>query len=301
MDIDPQVFLCLLAVRQFGGRSVPAKQDLFTKGLKAPLKTAVDSGWLRSVRAAVQTTDKNGKAKSTKVDMLELTPEGEETLRRAAQPDTLAAVAASQVAFLRERLEADCQGLRAEVLAALADKGKGKKPDAGKEMTALAKTVADLGKRLEKIEAALQGGGSEPILLRIDEAFARLQSRLQQALPAGTATPARPAEHARAPQPTAPTSATGTIVREALRRAYDDLCQLIDFEDRLVPLPRLYHQAHHLMPGLTVAAFQHELQSLWDGRALELQVANDVRDLPEQDKALRRGDNLYYYVLWHQR
>src|SRR5262249_55193052 len=47
VDIDPHVLLCLLAVRQLGGQSVPAKQDVFTKGLKAPLKTAQEKGWLR--------------------------------------------------------------------------------------------------------------------------------------------------------------------------------------------------------------------------------------------------------------
>jgi hypothetical protein len=53
LEVDPQVLLCLLAVRQLGGKSVPAKQDLFTKELKAPLKTAQENGWLRADKATV--------------------------------------------------------------------------------------------------------------------------------------------------------------------------------------------------------------------------------------------------------
>jgi hypothetical protein len=294
--------MCLLAVRQLGGRGVPAKQDLFSKGLKTAVKTALEKGWLRADKAAVQTAGKGGKVKSSKVDVLDLTSEGEEVVLRLARPETLAAVTAAQAAGLRERLEADRQQLRADVLAAVSDKGKAKgKADPAKEMAALAKplatlekTVGDLAKRLEKIEAMVQSGGTEPILQKIDQAFAGLVAKLGPLPSAGTGSGA-----VAAPPP--PTTPTAQPLGDVLRRAYEDLCQLIEFEDRLVPLPRLYHQARHRLPDLNVQAFHDKVQALWDEGVLELQVANDVRDLREQEKGIRRGDNLYYYILWHQR
>jgi len=73
---------------------------------------------------------------------------------------------------------------------------------------------------------------------------------------------------------------------------------LIDFQDRLVPLYRLFHQARHMGGEFTVAEFHAELQSLWDKRELELQSLNEVRSAVEPDKAIRRGELLYYFVLW---
>jgi hypothetical protein len=363
----------LLAVQQLGGQDVPAKQDVFTKGLKTPLKTAQEKGWLRLKKITVQKTDKNNKPKPSKVDALDLTPEGEEILRQAARPDVLAATMAAQAATLRQRLDQDRENLRAEVLAALSDmakgkskpdaaskehaalaktveklaqqlgktetpppagdasavlekieaaftamhrrleqdqeklrsdlfaaiaeksKGKGKADAAAKEHAALSRTVGQLAERLEKIEAAMQGSSAQPVLDRIDQAFATLRSQLERAVPSGASSESRPP----APSPAAGTAPSPSL-RTVLRQAYDNLCQLIDFQDRLVPLPRLYHQARQALPGLSVEAFHAELQSLWDQRVLELQILNEVRTAAEPDKAIRRGDNLYYFVLWHQ-
>jgi hypothetical protein len=296
VDIDPQVLLCLLAVRQFGGQSVPAKQDVFSKGLKAPLKTAQEKGWLRANKITVQTAGKDNKPKSSKVDVLDLTPEGEEVLRQAARPEVLAATTAAQAATLRQQLEQDREKLRAEVLAALAEKGKGKPDAAAKGHAALSGIVGKLAEQLEKIEAALQAGSAQPILQKIDEAFATLRARLERAVPSGASAEPRPPAQAAPLVSSAPTPS----LRGVLRQAYDDLCQLIEFQDRLVPLPRLYHQARQALAGLSVEAFHSELQSLWDQRVLELQILNEVRTAAEPDKAIRRGDNLYYFVLWHE-
>jgi hypothetical protein len=293
LEVDPLVLLCLLAVRQLGGKSVPAKQDLFAKGLKGPLQTALEKGWLEAKKAALQLP---GKAKPSKVDVLDLTDEGDRVVRQAAQPEVLQASATGQLAGLRRQLEEDRQQLKDEILA-LFSSPKGGKPKTGavaKEASGLAKAVAELGKRLEKVEAALQAGGNQEVLQKIDEAFAGLLDRLGQRVPHGQAAPVSPASPAAG---TAPTPA----LRVVLRRAYDSLCQLIDFEDRLVPLDRLFHQARHEFPGLTVDAFHRELQALWDERELELQVANDPRAVKEPDKVIRRGDNLYYYALWHRK
>jgi hypothetical protein len=52
------------------------------------------------------------------------------------------------------------------------------------------------------------------------------------------------------------------------------------------------------LPHLSVEALHRELQTLWDRRELELKVLNEVRLATEPDKAITRGENLYYYVYW---
>jgi hypothetical protein len=288
VDIDPQVLLCLVAVQQLGGgQPVPTKQDLFTKGLKTPLQVAQEKGWLRSDKADVSTVGKTGKAKVTKQDVLLLTEEGQRILHQAGSPETLAAVAAGEMQALRAKLEADRQTLRQEVITALGQKTKAKADPAAKEMTALSKIVADLAKRLEKIEANLNTTGPDPLLQRIDQAFARLEEQLGKT---SLVTP-------KSPGPNPATQQTPSL-RQTLKAANDDLRLLVDFEDGLVPLPRLYHQAKTAVPGLTVETFHQELEKLWNERQLELQVLNEVRTASEPDKALRRGDDLYYYVIW---
>ncbi len=289
MEVDPHVLLCLLAVRLLGGKSIRAKQDLFSKGLKGALKVALEKGWLQANKVPLQLP---GKTRPSKVDVLDLTADGEVVLRQAAQPEALAASATGQIAELRRQLEDDRQELKAEILARLSAKkgGKGKADAVEKEAAALSKTVGELARRLEKVEAALQARGPDPLLQKIDEAFLNLLNRLQQIVPQGAA-------RMEASSPTGITS--GGVLRTGLRRAYDALCQLIEFEDRLVPIPRLYHQARYELPGLSVAAFHAELLALWDRRELELQVANDPQAIKEPDKVIRRGDNNYYYVIWH--
>jgi hypothetical protein len=279
-----------LAVRQLGGgQAVPAKQDLFTKGLKKPLQTAVEKGWIRSDKADVATVGKTGKTKTARQDVLVLTPEGEQAMRQACSPEVLAAAQAGQLQAFKAGLEADRHRLRQDIVEALAKKGKSPANPAVKEMTALSKMVSDLARRLEKIESHLNDNGADPVLQHFDQAFARLEARLGQ-----TASSLPPASN-----PAGTQTAGSVSVRKALKQAYDQLCLLIEFEDRLVPLPRLFHQARTTQPGLTVQAFHRELEDLWSQRQLELQVLNEVRTASEPDKAIRRGDDLFYYVLWH--
>lgn len=291
LEVDPHVLLCLLAVRQFGGKSIPAKQDLFSKGLKAPLKIALEKGWLQANKIPLQLP---GKTKLSKVDVLDLTADGEVILRHAAHPEVLAAAATGQIAELHRQLEDDRQQLKAEIRSLLSAKkgGKGKADAVEKEAAALSKTVGELAKRLGIVEAALQSRSPDPVLQKIDDAFMNLLNRLQQMIPQGTAA----RMEASSPQAS---FAPGGVLRTGLRQAYDALCQLIEFEDRLVPIPRLYHQARNAFPDLSVAAFHAELQTLWDRRELELQVVNDPQAIKEPDKAIQRGDNKYYYVIWH--
>lgn len=279
MELDPQTVVCLLAVQQLGGgQPVPVKLEVF-KGLKKPLQSALDNGWIEQRKDTVVTVARTGKAKNAKVDVLTLTAAGKETLEKAASPEALAAAQLANVQAMKAQLDADRQSLRQEVLAAFTGKNKSK-TDPAKEIAGLARVVQDLAKRLEKLEAQ---NDAEPTLQRIDEAFARLAAKLQGAAP--TAPGERPAQ---------PAPSLGKV----LKTAYDELSLLLEFEEGLIPLPRLYHQARAMLPALTVGAFHDELQNLWQQRTIELHELNEARTASEPDKALRHGDHFLYYVHW---
>src|SRR5262249_42797839 len=86
----------------------------------------------------------------------------------------------------------------------------------------------------------------------------------------------------------------------ALREAYDNLCLLVEYKgDRLVDLPRLYHETKKQVPALTVKDYHDELARLWRERAVELHVLNEVRRASEPQLGIRQGDSLYYYLYWN--
>jgi hypothetical protein len=207
-----------------------------------------------------------------------------------------AAAQSAQTDALRRQLEADRQALRAEVLTAISSKSTSNTDRPAKEMTALSTKVADLAKRLEAIESLQKSSDASSILSRIDQAFARLGERLTTLAAHPPKSPAPPSAPA-----TVSHSTPDSSLRTVLKSAYDDLRSLAAYEDGLVPLPKLYYQAKDSMPTLTIDAFHKELQRLWDDRTLELQILNEVRTASDTDKAIRRGDNLYYFVLWHNR
>jgi hypothetical protein len=283
VEADPQVLLVLIAVRLSGKRPAPVAAEPF-KMLKKPLQLAKDQGFV--VESEVATTDKKGKPAKKLVAAIDLTPKGEALLQSSAGPDVQAAIAAQEKAALRQALEADRAALRQEVVAALFAKSKGK-TDPAKAIADLSKTVGQLAEKLGKLEATMQSGSDDALLARIDQAFAALQLKVA----ATTASPV-PSSHVAAPP--APQETLDAV----LRRAYRTLRQFAEFNDGLVPIPRLYHEARRTLPHLSVEALHRELQSLWDRRELELKVLNEVRTASEPDKAITRGENLYYYVFW---
>ena len=156
--------------------------------------------------------------------------------------------------------------------------------------TAFEKMEQSIVKSVTNSAASVVTPDLSPVLAALQAALSRIDtSRVPAAVDTTGSQPAATS--------TADTSSR-TALRTVLRQAYDDMCLLVDFEDRLVPLPRLYHQAKHLLPTLTVSAFHQELQQLWDERVLELQGINEVRTAAEPDKAIRRGDDLLYFVMW---
>jgi hypothetical protein len=305
VETDPNVLLALLAVRLLGGRSVQAAEPLL-KNFKGPVKKAVEGGLLQEGKGKITTTTKAGKPSSKQVAVLNLTDQGEQFLRQAADPALLAATNAGYLTSLRQSLEADRQQLRKEVQSALKPKGKG--PDEKKfekELETLAKKVNDLAKQLQKLEAATQGADQSQVLTKIDQAFAAMTARLDRALenlPATGRTDSDPVIPQEIPPrvipPPPPPPVQPESARAVLRNAYEKLICFREFQDGLVEVPRLYHEAHRSAPGLTVETFRRELESLWDSRAVELHVLNEVREAKEPDKAIRRDDKLYYFVYW---
>jgi hypothetical protein len=292
VDRDPQQILCLLALRFLGSKSVPAGSNLFKKGLKPALQQAVAQGWVIEQNVRLPVTSKTGKKSVKATPVLDLTEKGEEVLRQAVNADDLAVAAAAQrLAALREGLEADRQSLRQEVFAAAVPKGKKGGPSPQAEIAKLSKAMTDMAVRLHKLEDALRSTADDAVLAKIDEVFGRLLAKIQ-------ATPIQPPPSRPPAVPSAPQK--GDPLRAVLRQAYEKLCRFIEFESGLVEVPRLYHEARALQPTLTLDAFHRELESLASQRVLELQVLNEVRTAIEPEKAIRRGDNLYYFVYWKQ-
>jgi hypothetical protein len=284
VEADPQVLLVLIALRLSGKRPVPAADEPF-KMLKKVVQLAKDQGLL--VESEVAATDKKGKPKKKTTRALDLTEKGAALLQSSASAEVQSAMAARQQAALREQLEADRATLRNDVVAALFAKSKAKSGDPAKAVAGLAKVVKQVSEKLEKLESTLQSRTEDALLAHIDQAFAALQQKLAGAM-------AAPAPSA----PAVPPPATPESLTSVLRRAYRTLRQFAEFNDGLVPIPRLYHDARRSLPHLSVEALHRELQSLWERRELELKVLNEVRMATEPDKGITLGENLYYYVFW---
>jgi hypothetical protein len=320
VDIDPHVLLALVAVRTLGGQAVPAGAEA-VKALKKPIKEAVAQGWLKEDKITATTAAEPGQeAKAKKVAVVALTEEGEGVLRQAASPEVLAVTQASYLRTLSQHLEADQKALKAEVLAALAGAGKdGNEDKCARELSKLSQAVADLAARVDKLAAQPSLAGSEPILAWIDQAFAAVRGRVDQALrglptpaacPAPTPTPppvlqvppATPSPPPAAPTPPPPPPAPPQpeTLTTVLRKAYETLCRS-RFHEGMVELPTLYHEARRTRPDLTVAEFHREIEELEKKRALDLHLRLDARNAPEADKAIRRGNKLYYSLYWSPR
>ncbi|MGL4550794.1 MAG: hypothetical protein ACRC33_06370, partial [Gemmataceae bacterium] len=82
---------------------------------------------------------------------------------------------------------------------------------------------------------------------------------------------------------------------------YDYLRQLVEFEDGVVSLPRLYEKAKSDVPALTLKRFHDELLALWDERQIDLHILNEVHRVSDAEFGVRRNDALYYYVFWKNR
>jgi hypothetical protein len=107
-----------------------------------------------------------------------------------------------------------------------------------------------------------------------------------------------PKPHPVIPPPPGPEALTPDNIQAGLKSAYDELCLEVEFQDKVVEMRRLYHEAVRNMPGLSVAQFHRELLHLERDRKLELQALNEVQRAQEPQLAIHRDDRLLYYVLW---
>jgi hypothetical protein len=310
VETEPNVLVALLAVRTLGGRSAPAGHEV-VKALKAPIKRAVEKGLLREETLTEQVpAEGKKKPKTVKTKVVGLTEEGERVLRASGDPEVLAAaqarMVAAEVEALRRGVDADRAALRQEVQAALAGPGKDKGQDKFQaEVGKLAKAVEALTEKVRQLqERQPKGGtGAEALMARIDEGFislgAKLERGLQGLLRPAAPRPSTPAPPAAAAAPTAPKPPDSLSLQAVLRKVYDELkAHYREYQEGMVELPRLYHEARRTRPGLSVEEFQRELLALESKRVLELHIRNEVRDAPEADKAIRRNDKLYYFVYW---
>jgi hypothetical protein len=282
-DPTPETLLALLAVKLLGGNNVPKRADAL-KALNKFIPQAVMHGWL--VECKVHPLNKKGRPGAA-VAALSITPAGEEYLRLSSSPEATIAVAHAKLAEMRQSLDADRTVLREQVLAAVKPPSEGG-AKVTKEIAALTKAVSGIADRLTTLEATLTGTPVDAVLSKIDESFRALVVRLEQ-----VSTPAP-----RAPLTSGPTPAPGRSLRDVLYAAYEKLTRFVEFQDGLVEIPRLYHEAKRAQPDLTVSAMHRELNALWEARELELQVLNEVHQATEPDKGIWHNDKLLYYVFW---
>jgi hypothetical protein len=311
---NEQVLLVLLAVRMQGGQA-PATGDLL-KPLKAGVKLAQEQGLLVEVELPSTT-----KGKKKKPVVLAISQQGEAFLRQAASPEAISATAAGQVQALQKSLEAHREALRNLVKATLATKDKSKPTP---NLTQLNKEVDKVSKAVEKLEPQLQklsdtvtaiksklqnletGDAANPsdgLMAKIDQGFADLSARVEHflaGLKTGTTTKEmptvlqKPATVSQKPVP----ETEAQLIHRTLRTAYDNLCLFVEFQDGMVELPRLFHEACRAYPQLSVPTFHQVLTSLWTKREVELHILNEVREAKEPDKGILRNDKLYYFLYW---
>ena len=87
--------------------------------------------------------------------------------------------------------------------------------------------------------------------------------------------------------------------RTVLKESYDELCLYVEFRDKLVEMPRLYHEVKSRKPDLSVQQFHDELWQMAGERKLQLHPLNEVRLAKEPELAINREDRLYYFVIWN--
>jgi hypothetical protein len=142
---------------------------------------------------------------------------------------------------------------------------------------------------------------------------------LQAALARVSLHPAAPPQGLTAPLPAAQVPSVGSLpeqvgrqggglpsgppvtaeqLRAVLRQAYDHLCLFAEFRDKMVEIPRLYHEAAQRLPGLSVERFHRELEALSAERKVELHKLNEVHTAKERQLAIEKDDRLYYYAYW---
>jgi hypothetical protein len=313
---DP-VLLEGLCKAQAGPKVLLGSDALFPSGAKGKqaAQQAIDQGYLTTRKQ--QVPPPSGKGKSKEVVVGELTDKGRHFILEVASPKVVLEALLPAVQAL-SRPTAPAGGPNLEALRAEQEKAT----------RACVKAIEDAGTKLQKaIEAAfakmeqavlkaVPAPGAAPVV-NVGPVLAALQAALTRvgatvptsSSPSGPSAGPAPAlsgagAEQRAvpsakPEPSAtPPAVTSETLRSEIHRAYDHLCLFQEFRDKLVEIPRLYHETVRRVPGLSVDRFHQELESLSRERQLELHKLNEVHAAKERHLAIEKDDRLYYYVFW---
>jgi hypothetical protein len=161
------------------------------------------------------------------------------------------------------------------------------------------KAFAGLVTAARKVLVAAPGVPVGEVMRRLQELLADGgPSAAAGPTPVGTRQDHQPPPAVVPPHPARPPELTPERVRDGLKAAYEELCLDVEFQDRLVEVPRLYHEAVKALPGLTVEQFHREMGHLQRSDVIELQMLNEVQRAKEPHLAIRHGDRLLYFVIW---
>ncbi len=293
---------------------------LFPGGAKGGelVKAATEQGLLTVEEIKTKVVNAKGKSSTKSVKVGRITDKGRALVLEADSPKAVLELLLPAVQKLAEARDRgpDLAVFRAEVEKA-----------ASKCVTAIDAAFAQLNTTLKSafetmgravVEAA-GGGGShkaldaapvlqtlQAVLLRVTQPPAAPAPGPIPTLPSsphsgrGSAALSTPlsGDAARSAEVALPPTSTGPELRQQLREAYEEQCLYMEFRDRLVEIPRLYHEALRRLPGLTVEQFHHELEALSKEGKVELHKLNEVQKAKDPHLAIARDDRLYYYIIW---
>lgn len=295
-----------------GPKPLTGADGLFSataKGKQAA-EAAVDQGYLAK---RSETLPPKGRAKTGKEVVLgELTDKGREHVLEADSPKAVleALLPAVQALAAPRPPGPDVEAFRHELRAATAACVKAIEDGFAK----LHKSVeAAFGKLEQTVAKSMPPAGvgpgvdPGPVVSALQAALARVSSDGTTTTPA--VPPPAPASVGPSLPPVAATPRPETpivtdveiptdLLRRTLREAYDHLCLFAEFRDRMVEIPRLYHETVRRLPEITLTRFHRELEALSRERKIELHKLNEVHMAKERELAIERNDRLYYYVLW---
>jgi hypothetical protein len=277
-----------------GPKPLGGKGDCLFPGkkLEKAAQEAVDRGYIMT---RTKTIPAAGRKKAQDVVVAELTEKGRQFVLDTDSPKAI------------------LQALLPSVQSLAAEHTQQRQVDA--LHAELQKTTQECVKAIEKAFAKMEAAvakalpapvtgpsfDAQPLLNALQQTLARVTAPSS----AGTnvAPPAPPTPPVRPPdQPKPPAESTSRItseqLRQALRQAYDHLCLFVEFRDKLVEIPRLYHETVRHLPGVSVERFHRELDALSAEWKVELHKLNEVHAAKERELAIERDDRLYYYVFW---
>jgi hypothetical protein len=310
---DPAAILDGLRKALAGPKTLFGKADaLFPSGAKGKpqAEAAIEQGYLISRSETIPTPPgKRGKPKEVVVG--ELTDKGRQYVLEADSPKRIL-----------ESLLPGVQALAARQTSQ--PRADDFRPELEKVTQACVRAIEDGFAKLQKsVEAACtkleqavmkalptpETGpplDPRPVLAALEAALSRVSLPAPPGAAATTPGPIPSPPALPVPSPPTPTvqevkprqAIPAEQLRAAIRQAYDHLCLFVEFRDKLVEIPRLYHEAVQQLPGLQVERFHRELEALSAERKVELHKLNEVHMAKERALAIEKDDRLYYYVYW---